>query len=405
MKTTSKILLTLIWVFLAGIVITAIVLLILVARDATSNATVISQDEFQTETPIATTPTPYAFVNKTIQLAWFYRAPNDGGLEVLAETFDSFILTKHDYESRDQLKEMGVRVPFLQYFLVDTIHDPGPGDCEEKPYRNQVAYEIGDFCNISENNLGWFLLDSAGNRIDTQNSSQRYVRMDPGDPGWQAFWLGRAREGVEILGWDGTFLDNIEASVSKFDKGGLLLQKYPTEEAYIGAVESFLKFIYTNYYQPRGIPLYANIISVRDPEVWLRYLQFLDGAMIEAWAVDWKDDYISVNRWEEQMDMAEAAQFKGKNLILVSQGDQGDLQRQEFAFASYLLINHGLASFRYTNYRGAYVESWWYANYAIDIGIPTGLRYRDGDVWRRDFTNGVLMVDPKNHSVEININE
>jgi len=398
-----KIMLFSVWFLLAALLITVAGAIFLVVRDVAQNPPSNTTSAVPSEPQI--TPTPYIFSNETIQLAWFYRPPKDGDLNTLVENFDTFVLTKQDDEERDELKRLGVTAPILQYLLFETIHDPGPGDCEESPHRNQVAYYAGDFCKILEENPGWFLLDTASERIYVHNGPELYVRMDPGAPGWRAFWLERSREGIEDLGWDGTFIDNVEASFAKIDDHERGLWKYGEEETYIAEIEEFLQYLYTGYYQPTGRPLYANIISVRDPEVWFRYLRYLDGAMIEAWAVDWDDGFISTSKWEEQMDRAERTQFLGKRVILVSQGDENNLPRQKFALASYLLINHGWASFRYANYRGAYAETWLYDTYEIEIGEPTGLRYRDGEIWRRDFTQGSVMVDPENHTAEITIQE
>ena len=92
----------------------------------------------------------------------------------------------------------------------------------------------------------------------------------------------------------------------------------------------------------------------------------------------------------------------GKDIILVSQGTKDDLELQEFAFASYLLVNQGRAIFRYAN-SNKYREVWVYENYNVPLGAPLGPRYKDGDAWRRDFTNGTVMVNPDTHKSEIQI--
>ncbi len=102
------------------------------------------------------------------------------------------------------------------------------------------------------------------------------------------------------------------------------------------------------------------------------------------------------------MEMAARAQAMGKWVILVAQGEQQDLTRQQFAFASYLLVNEGKATFRYTH-QTVYDEIWFYANYGIDLGSPLGPRYQDGEFWRRDFANGYVLVNPQDHSSRIEL--
>ncbi len=84
----------------------------------------------------------------------------------------------------------------------------------------------------------------------------------------------------------------------------------------------------------------------------------------------------------------------------MAQGDQADTNRQNFAFASYLLISNGKVAFRYGN-DSAYSQVWLYNNYSAQLGSPLGARYQTGTTWRRDFTNGYVIVDPTNHTATI----
>lgn len=334
--------------------------------------------------------------DQSVRLAWFYKPPDDFLLPTVAENFHIFILTHKDEAYRDTLRSLGVKSPILLYLQLVEIKDPG--SCTNIPQGNQAAYQPGDFCEISEQHPDWFLLDQNGNRIVTNKS----VYMDPGNVEYRAFWFQRARELLEQYHWDGFFIDNLEASLSKLDSKGVVIPKYPDDASYQAATEGFLKYLRDNYFAPRKLPVLANIISVRDRQVWLRYLQYLDGAMIESFAVDWSVDYRSPLNWEDQMAAIEQALSQGKNLILVAQADQNDPKRQQFALASYLLIANENAFFRYADADG-YREVALYDNYFLDLGKPLGPRYRDGAAWRRDFTNGYVIVNPGEPSAQITL--
>ncbi|RPH57028.1 MAG: hypothetical protein EHM81_12210, partial [Chloroflexi bacterium] len=174
-----------------------------------------------------------------------------------------------------------------------------------------------------------------------------------------------------------------------------------SDAAYKDDVAGFLEYLYSGYFHPQQRPLYANIIETRDPLVWNRYLQFLDGAMLEDFALGW-DSYLNPFEWEQHMRMAETAQAQGKYAILVSQGAQNDLARQQFAFASYMLVANGFASFRYAD-ADYYDEAWMYENYRLALGAPLGMRYQEGGAWRRDFENGTVSVDPAWHTAGIEL--
>lgn len=332
-----------------------------------------------------------------IQLAWFYKPPEKESLPVLAENYDIFVLTHKDEGQRDQLKSLGVESPIYVYLQLVEIRDPG--SCTEGPQGNQVAYEPGDFCEISEKHPDWFLLDQDGQRIVTGNNT---YYMDAGNPEYRAFWLERAKALQEEYDWDGVFIDNVEVSLNKLESMEITPAKYPNDASYQVAIEGFLKYLYENYFEPNKQPVLANIISVDDWEVWLRYLQYLDGAMIEAFAVDWSNGYRSPTDWKEQMTAAEQALAQGKTLILVSQSGVARPKHQLFSLASYLLVANKNAYFRYAdsdNYREISI----YENYSLDLGAPLGPRYKDGTFWRRDFTNGTVLIDPKTNSAEIQL--
>lgn len=350
-----------------------------------------SQPNFASTTVPAAASAP----QEIIRLAWFYKPPENGQLDQAARNFDFFILTHKDEIERDQLRAQGVTSPFSQYLLFLVINDPE--GCDEEPNGNQVAYKVGDFCQISEQHPDWFLLDQNGERIQSRSNS---YYMDPGNEGFRAFWLQRARELQETHGWDNIFLDNVEGSRIKMVDDDRSPAKYPDEESYQKAVEGFLAYIREYYFEPQNKPIYANIVSVAEDHVWDSYLKHVDGVMVESFATDWSDGYRSRDEWESQMKQVEAALQQGKTLILVAQGEQDDTELQNFTFASYLLLANGNAFFRYTHAEN-YREMWLYENYNLEIGTPLGDRYKHKGGWRRDFTNGYVTVNPKNHKAEI----
>ena len=354
------------------------------------------------DTPFSPTASPESEIAsdhtfEDIQLAWFYKPPEKESLTTIAENYDIFVLTHKDEGQRDRLKSLGVKSPIYVYLQLVEIRDPG--SCAEGPQGNQVAYEPGDFCEISENHPDWFLLDQNGQRIVTGNNT---YYMDPGNPEYRAFWLERAKALREEYDWDGVFIDNVEVSLNKLENAEIAPAKYPNDASYQVAIEGFLKYLYESYFQPNRLPVLANIISVDDWEVWLSYLQYLDGAMIEAFAVDWSNGYRSPTDWKEQMTAAEQALAQEKTLILVSQSGVARPKHQLFSLASYLLVANKNAYFRYAD-SDDYREISLYENYSLDLGTPLGPRYKDGTFWRRDFTNGIVLVDPKANSAEIQL--
>lgn len=350
----------------------------------------------------ATSQSTTLMPNKIVNLAFFYKPPSNSDAATVAGNFSNVVLTGGDETFRDQLVAKGFTSTIPQYYRSEGIQDPG--NCTSSPANNQIAYKAGDFCNISQTHPDWFLLDTNGNRMRTSPTSN-YYRMDPGNDGWRSFFVSRLLEIDQQKGWSGVFLDNLEASLAEIQRDGLTPAKYPDNAGYQAAVRGFIQYLYANYSQAYGRPMVANIIARSTEAQWMDYIQYLSGAMQERWAVPWSSTtgYLTETKWSSDMALAEKTQAQGRFIILVAQGSKTDTDRQKFAFASYLLISNGYASFRYTD-SSVYNEVWLYDNYKVQLGSPLGARYQTGTAWRRDFTNGYVVVDPVNHTANISVN-
>ncbi len=346
-----------------------------------------------------TTPTHGTPTDATVRLAWFTSLPKSSDeIFKIAQWFDLYILIQGDEDNRDLVINLGAEGPILQYLNFDAIQDPG--SCGEDPKINQVADLPGDFCQISDQHSDWFLLDLNGQRIVLQDGNSSWYLMDPGSSGWRSFYLERVKKFQADPGWDGVFLDNVPVTLAFREADGTLPAAYPNDIRYQAAMQEFLKFLYEEYFQPNRKLLFANLVSRKNDTDWVNHINYLDGAMHEGWAIDWPDGYRSAETWEKHMKLAEQTQQLGKYIILVSQGTQQDTTLQRFAFASYMLINQGRAAFRYAN-SDDYNEIWFYDNYAINLGDALGNRYQVGSAWKRDFSNGSVLVNPETHEVEI----
>ena len=312
--------------------------------------------------------------NTIVNLAYFYKPPSNSDAATITSYFSNVVLTGGDESFRDQLIANGFASSIPQYYRSEGIQDPG--SCTGNPANNQIAYKAGDFCDISKNHPDWFLLDTNGNRMRTSPTSS-YWRMDPGNAGWRSFFVSRLLEIDQQKGWSGVFLDNLEASLGEIKRDGLLPAKYQDDASYQAAVKGFIQYLYTNYAQAYNRPMMANIISRSTEAQWFNYTPYLTGAMQERWAVPWSGTagYQSESKWSADMALAEKTQAQGKYIMLIAQGSKTDTARQNFAFASYLLVSNGKASFRYTD-SSIYSEVWLYDNYKVQLGSPLGLATR-----------------------------
>lgn len=338
----------------------------------------------------------------TVNLVWFTYIPREENLLPVAKNFNFYILIQGNEDDRDRMIDYGASGPFIQYLEFESIQDPGA--CDDEPEVNQVTAYVGDFCMIEEEHPDWFLLDQKGKRIRLEDKDNIWYVMDPGNAEWRAFFLERIKEfQAGDPNWSGVFLDNLPITLAYREYDGNVPAKYPDDASYQAVIQDFLKYLHENYFAPNQKLLIGNFSSRKDDSDWVRHLTYLEGAMLEGWAIDVPDRYRPVERWEQHMRLAEETQALGKIILLVSRGERDDYELQKFAFASYLLINQGNAYFRYAK-GSEYQEVWLYDNYAYPLGKPLGARYQDGEAWRRNFENGSVMVNPATHEVEIIVN-
>ena len=342
-----------------------------------------------------------------IQLVWGYKPPTDGTtLSTLSTHYGAFVLTRDDEDYRDQLIAKGEHPP-LMYVRFDAVLRPDSG---KPPLKNNVADQPGEVEALLSAHPDWFLRNSAGNPIiDTDMAGYRAYIMDPANTGWQAYWISQVRAYYSAEGWQGgIFLDNVELSLKKRVRLGPTPVKYPTDDAYFGAVSSMLAAISTTWAGPAGVPVIPNAVesTTGDLAKPATLEMWTNGWLEEGFATAWRSDtWRSQREWEWQMDRVDQAVDAGDQAYLFSQGPKTDYARQRFALASYLMVSQtGQTFFRYVDYTAGYRSDWWYSNYTTALGTPKGNRYRVGATgWKRDFTKGSVTVDPTKRTAAITV--
>ncbi|MBC8170206.1 MAG: hypothetical protein H7X77_00980, partial [Anaerolineae bacterium] len=277
-----------------------------------------------------------------VQLMWFYKPPTNSTTEGIVPHFDSYVLTKNDESTVSKINNLGEN-PVLQYIKFDNIDDPckqalkpqGTAcNCSKKPLNNQVAWNAVDVCWIRDNHPDWFLRDTNNNLLYFENQ----LMMDPGNRGWQDFWIDRIKTS-QPQGWDGVFFDNLATEFgmhhADFSKK---LKQYPTVESYRNAVVGFLSYVRSNYFAPNNRLMYANTSTYWNQDsTYFRYLEHLDGTQDEFWAYP-RTGWYRIKSFQRRLDRLGGTLDRNKAVYLVSQGSRQDTQRQQFGVATYLLI-------------------------------------------------------------------
>lgn len=342
--------------------------------------------------------------------AYFYTPPTDGtSVTTMATTSRFLILTEGGERYRNSLRSAGYGGQVLQYVVASESEGPGPYanssaacDASYDPLSNQAADQVGDFCKHLHPNESWFLHNGAGKRLYHYWDGRLYYHMNPASSGWRNFALTRMKADLSSLGYDGIFLDNVELSMGKvraqLANSDGVVKEFSGDAALRDAWAGYLATLSAGL-RSNGV-LWANMVAdLNNGDTWDLYLQHLDGGMFEAFATGYSG--LTAARWNNNLRQAESALANGKGVLMVGRGSKSDSARQQFAFASYLLVTTGAeAYFRY-GHSGSYGQWWQYANYDVALGDPLGPRYAVGANWRRDFDCGYVVVDPVARSGQI----
>jgi hypothetical protein len=259
----------------------------------------------------------------------------------------------------------------------------------------------------------WFLHDADGNRI-TSRGWGNYL-MNPAEPGWIKDRVDRCRASLTWSGYDGCFVDMLGTAPLTFD----YLTSTPinpstgapwTRAEWIRATTN----IATRIRDGVGRPLVANGLGTG----W-RYFESGGGAtsallsaaprgMAEAFVRSAKvgaDQFRPEDQWRQDVDMLVDAGSRGGRVLAFTKvwtsATQQQLNRLHlYALATFLLGTDGRSSFSFsTGPEYVHPHPWW----STDIGAPIASYGKQGGVYRRSFTNGLVMVNPTKTSVTVTL--
>jgi Hypothetical glycosyl hydrolase family 15 len=247
----------------------------------------------------------------------------------------------------------------------------------------------------------WFLRDANGASLVVDDYPRSRV-MDVGNRHYQDAGVARVIRMAKAGHFDGVLLDDANASLDWVITGGsVACVKYPTRAAWQSAVYSFLSNVGPKL-RRAGLLAVANIGgSTITPGLWQKWSGPLDGAMEESFTNGGaRPDSLENGEWPEKLSHALWSESSGK--ISLDHAVTETRADARYGLATMLLVarreNLFMASAGLYNH-----ETWWpeYAT-ANSLGRPRG-RYRilPNGVYRRDFENGVVLVNPSELSAAV----
>jgi hypothetical protein len=222
---------------------------------------------------------------------------------------------------------------------------------------------------------------------------------DVGNASYQRACIAHAIALGKQGGFDGIFLDNVNAKLSyEFPSGfNAKALQFPSDAAWQSAMYSFLSFAGPAVHAA-GLRLYANI-GGGSAAVWQRFNGPLDGAEEESWTDAGDGLAQQVPWWREKLDNVAWSEAHGKYVILHSYNTSESANT--YGLATMLLVAGGYTSYSTSNANYTSGVAW-HPEYATAkrLGRPLGgYRIRRNGVYERVFARGIVLVNPTLHRI------
>jgi hypothetical protein len=328
-------------------------------------------------------PPPAGQTSLLSRVVYGYTSPNGLSISQEAGTYGVMVMNTYDSATVAALKAAN---PGLKIFMYVDMMASDPTD------PSGIADWVG-YTNANQDHPDWFLKDADGNRLIFQSYPSARV-MDVGNQAYQDAGIARVVAMARAAGFDGVFLDDANASLRWVVAGGSGASiRYPTDAAWQAAVYSFFTRVAPQLHAA-GLEVVANIGgSTVTPGLWQKWNTPLDGAMEESWTDGGEGLGQQVPDWSAKLENVAWSEANGKFAILNSYNttEPGNT----YGLASMLLVAGGRSSYDTANSR--YQTETWYPEYdtAAQLGDPLGgFTVLPDGVYRRDFANGVVLVNP-----------
>ena len=258
------------------------------------------------------------------------------------------------------------------------------------------------YVDASRNHPDWFLLDTSHRRIESGAYHDLWL-MDVGNPDYQRAWLQNVAAEIALGGWDGVAVDDVNTSPD-YHAGSRRIAAYSTDDAYAAAMRSFLARVGPAL-RARGKLVLPNIATAwpSGPRYWRDWIRFTSGGILEYWT-KWgsgPSDHFTGDGWAYRQQFLDLTQRAGKIFIGVTYAPKNDVRSMTFARASFLLDWNGGPSALVFEPSGPEAQDPFAPAWTASIGTPRGPKRLVDGVWRREYSRGVVVVNPGEKPVAV----
>jgi len=244
----------------------------------------------------------------------------------------------------------------------------------------------------------WWLLDPSGRRVSVWPGTEMLNTVSP----WSSALPEFVKEDIWSTGlWDGVFYDELSANVSWVNGGYIDIHRdgqkddpHLADVAWERATTNMLR-------ETRSL-LGADAVIVTNGDSTASLQPFVNGRMFETFPTPWHGQ----GRWEDSV-----SSYLGLHLMVGyrpafiingnsgNSGNDADFRKVRYVLASTLM---GDGFFSYDFGDQDHGQLWWYDEQDAQLGEPLGPAVNQSatggnavvpGVWRRDFSNGVVLLN------------
>jgi hypothetical protein len=268
--------------------------------------------------------------------------------------------------------------------------------------------------NKNLQNKDWFIKNTNGEKIRNTDwnwypfdlSKSTNLRNEMAD-----YWVDRVKQEVAATDSDGVFADSFGLVFGPWNVSGI--PNFAFDSSWnidITAAKSWLASALVPYSQriwaslkAEGIYYIPNCAQLITSWDTVENYTYSDGCMIEGF-VGFHESIDNVNDWKLEMNNILALGQKGKITIAQTSVQKTDLNRRSFVLGSYLMSKGEKSYLNMVDSGG--LE--WFPEYDLDLGAYTTFpstvdSLQNGNIFRRNFAKGFVLVNPTAQSQGVNL--
>jgi Hypothetical glycosyl hydrolase family 15 len=288
-------------------------------------------------------------------------------------------------------------------------------DSRTRWYPNALVYKDATGLDskkveVPQRHPDWFLKDSAGNILYIQYNCKpsenkcSHFAADPGSPAYRHAWIEEARNSLS-RGYKGLWIDDVNMSWRISNGRGEFVNPVDPRTSQLMTEDDWRRYVAEFMEEVRrelpDIEIVHNAIwfggpkGIRDRDESIRR-EYASADYInnEHGVSEKKGEHGGTGEWsiEAKLQYYDRVHAMGKGVIVDEVSDESNApEGRNYTLAVYYLITNGSDALGNQKMRNS--REWW-VGYDIDMGTPLGPRKMWKGMYRRDFTGGIVVLNP-----------